>query len=284
MSITSIALNGSQLCNFAWVKSGVLSAAEIETYLDINFSDTDTSSDDTTLMFAKFNNTLEAGSYLQGDDTILGWDIYKQKIGEAALKFVCTVDITSTSIVDHFIENGAEYIYYLFPKGTATLGEPIVSDTVSSKAWNWIIFTATETDMSNVLSVNATYVFQGNVETGDISNNATSSVMNNFTQYPKIIKGTQNYKSGKLTGLIGYTDMHNNAYVESEGLRDALYALVTTQDRIFLKNRSGDIWEVSIHSAISMRIGDRSNLQPNTATIEWTEIANTNDISLIGEV
>lgn len=280
----SITLSTEQSCDYIVVKNGQISTEEREKYLNIYFPDSDAEFDSETVLLARFNNDLDAGSYITQEETIEGWDIYKQKTGETRLRYVGFMPITSSSVQDHFVENSTEYTYYLFPRGLTVMGTPLVSDPTSSKVWNWIIYTATESSTANVLNVNGAYVFQGNVESGTISNNATSSVMNNFTQYPKVIKGTQNYKSGKLTGLIGYSDIYNNTYTETDGLRDALYGLVTSQDRMFLKNRSGDIWEVSIHSPVTMEIDDKSYLQPNKASIEWVEIANTDDVSLIGEV
>ena len=281
MSITSVSLSGEQLANFAWIKSGQLTPSEIEDYLSIQFSDVNTPSDLATLFFAKFNGTLDAGSYASTGESIVGWSIYRQKQGESALRYIASVSNTDTQIIDHLVENGTVYTYYIFPEGFSTMGSPIVSDPVSSKAWNWTIFTATESAKEGVLTVTHAYVFQGNVQTDSMSNNSDSTVMRNFTKYPKIIKGTSNYKSGTLSALIGAVDMQTNTYIEEKGLRDALYALTTTNERTFLKNRAGDVWEVSIHSAIDMNVSDNSAYQPNTAKIEWTEIAATNDISLV---
>lgn len=286
MSITSVVVQGSQLCNFVWLKSGQLSAADIETYLDIHFSDINVAPDPATLLFAKFNGTLNGGTYASTGEEIVGWNIYKQKKGESILHFVGYVDKLETQIVDHNVKNGAEYTYYLFPEGLSTMGSPIISKETISKVWNWVIFTASPSgsaDNEDVLTVNNAYVFQGNISTDSISNNSDSTVLKNFTQYPKVIKGTSNYKSGKLTALIGAIDFATNRYVEAEGLRDALFALTTSQDRMFLKNRAGDIWEISIHQPVSMSVSDVSYYQPNTATIEWTEIAAMGDISLVSE-
>jgi hypothetical protein len=112
MSLTSVVFNGAQIANFAWIKSGQLSQAEIETYLDVHFSDLNVSSDANTLFLAKFNGTLDAGSYADTGEQIVGWDIYKQKTGESILRYVGHVGATETQMVDHCVENGVEYTYY----------------------------------------------------------------------------------------------------------------------------------------------------------------------------
>ena len=280
MSISAITLYGEQIVDYIWVRNGQLSDEELETILDVQTPDNSFEFGQDTLMLARYNNSLSAGT-LETDNEIVGWDIYKRKEDTTQLQFVKSIDITADFIVDHLIENGKRYVYYIFPKGETTMGTPIVSDPVASKVWNWVLFTATESTEQNVLIATHAYIFQGNVDSGSLSNNGTSSVMNNFTQYPKIIKGTQNYKSGILKALIGVVDLQTNKYAEFDGLRDALLALSTSQERMFLKNRAGDIWEVTVHNTITMEVNDISPLQLNTVSLPWTEIANATDLSLI---
>ena len=281
MSITSITVYGEQIVDYIWIKNGTLSEDELNTYLDVYTPENALPQDLDTIFFAKYDNSLSAGTY-ETDETIVGWDVYKRKENATQLEFVTTIDIATEFIVDHLIENDTEYVYYVFPRGLSTMGSPVISDTVASKVWNWILFTATESATDkNVLIASHAYVFQGNVSSGSMSNNSESTVLNNFTKYPKVIKGTANYKSGTLKALIGLIDYANNRYVEKEGLRDALFALTTSNDRMFLKNRAGDIWEVSIHNAMTMETADTSPFQPNMASIPWTEINNVSDISLI---
>lgn len=283
-NLTSIVLNGAQTTDYVKVISSDLTDAEMEEYLDIFYTDYDKSFDVGTLLFAKFENNLEAGNYATGGEAIVGWDAYKQETGATNLQFVASLSLSQTSLIDALVENGRSYTYYLFPLGLDKMGSPIVSDAIVSTVWNYVLFTSTPSESdSNILYVNNAYIFQANVETGSIGNNASSSVMNNFTQYPKIIKGTQNYKSGKLSALVGYVDTQGGTYTETSALRDALYALSISQDRMFLKTRSGDIWEVTVHNAVNMDIADPSSYQPHTASIEWTEVAAISGVSLIYE-
>lgn len=280
MSISLITLYGEQITDYVWVREGSFTEAELEDIFNVFTPDSDIEFTDGTLFLAKFNNTLSGGTY-ETDEDITGWEIYKQKENNSQLEFVASMGVGTDFIVDHMVENGVKYVYYVFPTGTLAIGSPVISETVSSKAWNWVLFTATESEQENVLIATHAYVFQGNVASGSISNNSNSTVLNNFTKYPKIIKGTTNYKSGVLKSLIGYVDYTENTYTESAGLRDALMALSTSNERMFLKNRAGDIWEVSVHSAIAMETLDTSSWQPNTISLPWAEIADTSDLSLI---
>lgn len=283
VSLTQVSMSGQLTANYIKVVEGTLSPEQKETMLDVYHSDADEIYDAKTLILAKFNGSLDGGSYSTGGETIVGWDIYKQKTGASNLQFVVSVPSSQAEVKDCLVENGQEYTYYLFPQGLSTMGSPIVSAPVSSNAWNWVLFTAEEGESNGLLTVKSAYVFQGNVETGSISNNAQSNVMQNFTAYPKIIKGTQNYRTGKLSALVGYVDTNGNTYTETAALREAMMDLSTSQDRMFLKNRAGDMWEVSVHEPVSLTVKDISPNQPHTASIEWTEVGTTNGISLIGE-
>lgn len=283
IDLKSVKISGAQTANYIMVTEGTLTDSQKEELLNVEYSDADMQYSAKTLILAKFDDSLDAGNYTTNGVDIVGWDIYKQLAGTSNLQFVAAADSTQSEIIDCLVKNGQEYYYYLFPQGESVVGSPIVSQPISSNVWNWVLFTATESDTANVLNVTNSYVFQGNVDTGSISNNADSSVLKNFTRYPKIIKGTQNYRSGRLSALVGYIDTAGNTYTESSALRDAIFALSTNDERMFLKSRAGDIWEVSIHSAISMDVADKSPYQPHTATIDWTEIGSTSGLSLVGE-
>ena len=175
MSITSISLGANQTTNYILVRDGQLTAAQMEEYLDIYFSDIAAPYTEETELFAKFNNTLDGGSYAAGGETIVGWDIYKQESGASNLQFVASLDVTQSKVTDYFVQNNQGYTYYAFPQGTASMGSPLVSDEATSFIWNWVLFTAEATSTNNVLSVTAAYMFQGNVSSGDMSNNAEIS-------------------------------------------------------------------------------------------------------------
>jgi hypothetical protein len=61
-------------------------------------------------------------------------------------------------------------------------------------------------------------------------------------------------------------------YNDSISLRDAIFALSTSNHDLFLKNRKGDLLKVEIGGAITMQTGDNSVKQEQTAQIPWVEV------------
>lgn len=218
--------------------------------------------------------------------TITKWFVYRLETGTSALVHITDMLAAYTSFTDYLVKNGATYTYYIFPTNETIYGTPLVSDTVGSHCWNWVLFVAQQElddTTDNLLAFNSAYVFQGNVNSGSISNNAAGQVFANFTRYPKVVKGTQNYLSGKLTSLIGYVDMANNTYTEPKGLMRELMELSTLDNRMFLKNRAGDIWEVAVHEQTEMQVQDNQAQQPYTASIPWVEVGSITGVSLTKE-
>lgn len=280
--LSKITMEAPQITNYIMVSKGELSNADKAEHLDIDYSDIGKTFEANTLVFAKFNGNLDAGMSSSFGETVVGWDLYKREKGSSYLRYVGFVSLLYNSITDYFVRNNMEYTYFLYPRGESVIGTPILSDPVTSGIWNWVILTATPTsDNENVLAVTGAYIFQGNVSTSKISNNSAGADAKNFTPYPKITKGHANYKSGTLSGLIGYVDTRTNEYVETLDMRDALLQLSTSNERMFLKSRSGDIWEIAIYNAISLDIADSSIRQQNTANVDWAEIASTSGISLV---
>lgn len=74
-------------------------------------------------------------------------------------------------------------------------------------------------------------------------------------------------------GLVEYRDDIDQ--------RNALWALSTTQNHLFLKSRKGDIMEIRIAGEISMSTMDNTPQQAITASVPWVQVADAYDKSLI---
>ena len=218
--------------------------------------------------------------------TITKWSVYRRETGANALSHIADMLVSTTSFTDYLVKNGKTYTYYIFPTNEVIYGTPLVSSVVGSHCWNWVLFVA-EQELDDVtdklLTFKTAYAFEGNINSGSLSNNAAGQVFANFTHYPKVVKGTQNYLSGKLSALIGYVNKATNTFVQVQGLMQELMNLSTLDNRMFLKNRAGDIWEVSVHEATEMQVQDNQYLQPYTASIPWVQVGSIDGISLTQE-
>lgn len=193
--------------------------------------------------------------------------------------FCCFVRLCFECILDYAPRSGAEvqYLVYLCAPGANTslngkldLLAVFRSASITPCWWRWTVIEADGSDEDGY-TVTAEYQFSANVTGGAVGNNNAPSVLQNFTRYPLVQRSPWNYKSGTLTGLIGRASAGEYRN-DTVSLRDAIYALSTSGNTLFLKNRKGDLWKIAISGEITMETGDNSILQPQTAAIPWVEI------------
>ena len=125
------------------------------------------------------------------------------------------------------------------------------------------------------------FKFELNLSTDPMSNNASVSVLQNFTKYPTVQYGTSNYWSGGLSALCGYISCIDGSYIQTPNMIDELKKLTSDTRRKFLKDIDGNIWEVKITEPVSI-ISTYTSLQSaKTAKISWAEVGEASGISII---
>ena len=214
--------------------------------------------------------------------SITGFSLYRRTGSAAKLTHIADVASSVSQIYDYgAINSGATYTYYLFPTGSSYY-QAVVSDPISPCWWNWTLMECEETANGSIFSVVQAFRFRLNLESGAMSNNNSPSILQNFTQYPKVQLAPQNYKSGTITGLIGMIDWTSGQpqYVDSIALRDKIFALSLTENPLFLKSRKGDLLKVRVASPIGMQTNDATYEQTQTGSISWVEVGSTDGISL----
>ena len=73
-------------------------------------------------------------------------------------------------------------------------------------------------------------------------------------------------------------------YWDDKVQRDALWALSTTTNRLFLKSRKGDVIEIRIAGEISMTTADNTPQQAITASVPWVQIDDAQEKSIVCEI
>lgn len=87
--------------------------------------------------------------------------------------------------------------------------------------------------------------------------------------------------AGKVIKLYNPDGM--TEYFDDKIQRDAIWALSTTTNHLFLKNRKGDLIEIKIAGEITMDTADNTPKQAITASVPWVEIDNAEDKSILGK-
>lgn len=233
-------------------------------------------------LMATFTDGLDAGNVTIDDGEIIGYSLYRQQGDSQTLVHVADTGTDVRSIVDYgAASQQGPYTYYLFLLGSSTyLAQPFVSTPINPTWWDWSIIECDPQDVNGVYTALAEYRFGKNLKSGDMSNNNQPSVLQNFTRYPTVQYAPQNYKSGALTSLIGSVDAETGEYSDSLATRDAIFALPSSGNALFLKSRKGDVIRIAASGPVSMQTMDESRSQAQTVTFPWIEVNGMENVSI----
>lgn len=272
--ITRIVLNGFQECDYVFVSDGNLSAAQKQTIL-YNYSYHPR--DIQALFYADFDSGTNAGGF--GNTGVTDFAIYRTSPGnDDRLMHIYNISVGEGDVViDASAATGIPYVYYAYEIGSGATGV-LESNQIATCIWDWPILSCTQ-DTDGAYHPQQIFRFGKNLTTGDISNNNTPQILQNFTQYPTIQMAPFNYKSGTLTSLIG--TISDGRYSDTAKLRNDILALSTTSNTLFLKSRKGDIVKIRISGAIEYSVLDNSPTQAQTVKIPWVEVGDADDSRII---
>lgn len=209
---------------------------------------------------------------------ITGLSIYRYLQGELALQHVYDLATGATSILDYFAPSQTKVSYLLVAHSNAGDLFLQTNDFVPT-FWFYSVLLC-DKDSNGDYHVSREYIFKYGVETGAVSNNNDPTIQKNFTPYPNRQPISALYKTGKVSGYIGKTN-NLNQYSDSISLQNAIYDIsVSTLDK-FLKSRKGDVIKVDTASSIQMKTEDNTTQQALKATIDWVEVGDSSDVSIV---
>ena len=274
-NIRSLELDGKQECDYLMVSDGKMSEARRKKLLsDMTYHPVDQDAQ----FYADFNGSTNGGGVAGTQFTALS--IYRLEEGRSVLQHIANVLPEDGSvIVDASAVNGRKYAYYAFGVGADTfVTSALISNSVELCLWDWAVLSCTA-DENGVYHVEELFLFGKNLVSGGVTNNNTPQILQNFTRYPTAQPAPQNYRSGTLQSLIGtITDCR---YSDTREVRDAIWALSTTANTLFLKNRKGDLLRIRTAGAVEMDTGDNSPLQPQTVSLPWVEIGSAEAAQIV---
>lgn len=282
--ITSLTLGGVQTCDYLWVTGETLDESILSQILSLEGWTPGAFSGNTLFQTDFAGGGLQAGN-LTFTGTLTGFAIYRYHEGDATLEPVAQTPLSERAIWDCKAVSQETYRYYMFGLGKNTDGADVIvtnaliSDAVTPIFWDWTVLECTK-DAEGAYHPAAIFRFSLNVASGGISNNNSPGVLSNFTRYPTVQSSPSDYRSGTLSAAIGRV-LTSGEYTDTNEVRDAVYALSTTQDTLFLKDRRGDLWQIRAGGAISMSTMDGSRQQVQTVTLPWVEIGSADGARIL---
>ena len=158
--MSGIRIYGGQTAGFFLLKNVIDNDSTITA---TSSKDSNLTWDYNTILYAKFNNTLDAGNITNLTEIITYWDIYRKKTSDSQSKLVAKVDSTVNTIKDYIISNKDSYLYSIIPLTQNYVGDAIYSNTVTTNFWNWSLTGINSHDV---------FKFSLNVEEGNITVNS----------------------------------------------------------------------------------------------------------------
>lgn len=208
---------------------------------------------------------------------ITGVSIYRYAQGDSILRHVYDFDSSVTEMLDYFAPSQTQVSYVIVGHGASDTF--IRTSNFTPVFWFYSILLCSQ-DSSGRYHVRNEYAFKYGVETGSVSNNNAPQIQQNFTPYPTRQPTSSLYKTGSVKGYIG-TVSSQKLYSDSVSLQNAIYAISTSTLTKFLKTRKGETIMVECAGPIQMQTGDSMVQQPLVATVDWVEMGDSSESSIV---
>lgn len=199
-----------------------------------------------TVIDSKFNNSLEGGSVQANNFQIekvrfqrrLTDEVEWQDVGEIEYK---PHDQLLYEVIDKNIQNDFEYQYSILPITATVLGNRVVSDGIVSEFEGIFL-----SDKNN------NYRLLYNIKTDSMQHNISTAILEPLnSQYPIVIDGNLDYRSGGIKALFVSTETANRndgkVTIRAEKLgRDRLMKFLKNRKPKVLRQPNGEIMLVRI--------------------------------------
>lgn len=271
-SIYDLSMFGYLESDYAVVgDSNALSGVKNRILLDMSYHPNDVA----TKFFADFISGTNGGGV--GDTGFTDFAIYRQTPGDSAMTHVFDISPEDGNvIIDTSAVTNTPYVYYAYGIGSVS-AQAIQSNLVTMCLWDWAVISCTQ-DVDGTCRPERIFLFGKNLSSGAIGNNNTPNILQNFTQYPTLQPVPWNYRSGTLSSLIGV--ISDGVYSDTVEMQEQIYALSTTTNELFLKDRKGNFIKIRISGQIEMSTMDGTPQQAQNVKIPWIEIGSTNGIKI----
>lgn len=284
MGYNKVSLYGKQVCDYLYIQD---SEVDINQFSSVNSEPQNWNN--STLLFAKFNNDLVAGESSL-TDSIAGYEVRRQKGTSSHTEKIGTIKAEAGAnpkkhMIDYMAASNTYYTYYLYPASekseTGAVLLPFISEDIKPEWGYWSLMVVDESDDENIFYLDKLFKFELNLTTDDMGNNTVSTVTQNFTRYPTIQHGMSNYWTSSLSALCGFISCNDVDYIQTPNMINELKDLCSDSRRKFLKDIDGNVWEIDITAPISISTEDNTLERAKTIKVTWTEIGDASGISII---
>jgi hypothetical protein len=219
-----------------------------------------------TNWLANYENNLEAGN-IYNNVPVVGWVLKRRKIQDDLFTTLGTFDKDVRTYIDYTAVNNETYIYSIYSLSSEGEGLGLEGQATMS-FFGWFLVA---TDGSDEFLKFDSGLKDG-IKTDLIKVNKDFYQYNNFTQYPTISYGKQNYKSSKIECLpFLYI---NNTIVNDINLLNTCDSFINDMKIKILKNSKGEIFFVNTKN-FDYKYLDESSEQPFSIVFEWVEVASS---------
>lgn len=244
---------------------------------------------DTTLMLAKFQNNLSAGSVNVGNNEVYSVQFLKRKKGETEWQ-LCHEEIYKKeqekySFTDKYIESQQTYQYAIRPTAReysdtgmyigSIIGE---NSPQSEKTEINVVF-----DYAHLFDNEISYDLLYNFKLGDITSNIdANTVITLGGQYPFTIYGASKYKTGSVSCLLVTEESATGSidvWKEKE-LRNNIDNFLSNKKPKILKCDDGTYMLIAISDNYVLT-PDENLLGSYSLSFNYTEIGDANDVDTL---
>lgn len=289
--LKSVTLNGPMKFCDVLIEKGNMEWWDFYTYFV--FQNNSPMFTDGTMLILGFAYTLYTGGYLiegvySTVDSKVHYTtelaIYRKEIADSYVVPIAGLQVSPDTkdavIYDYSVRNGAAYEYYfLTVDGDGYARRRNGIKEITPCFWNYTVLCCDEDNNGDYI-VQKEYRFALDITSGNVGNNNTPGLQQNFTRYPLRQPASGQYRSGTLSAYIGKAE--NGQYVDTSSLMEELYALSTSKQIKFLKTRKGQILRIETSAPVVMNIGDKYAQQPAKISLPWVEVGDAKSANILG--
>ena len=219
------------------------------------------------------------------------WIITRTRVSDGVEETAAILPKGQTLLYDYGARNNTEYYYRAYCGLGNADGYCYRSNNVKMKYyWDWAIIEAEPETLNayylvshpfpnTMYHVKRVFKFQGNVESGSVTNDNKPNVQDNFTPYPTVQKSGRKGLSGTLKAWVGRVT--NGEFSDSIEEINKIMDLSTSETVKFLRDRKGNIRMIEIGDPIRKETQDPYAEQPVAVEVPWVEVGDASESQIV---